>query len=68
MGHNVDLGNFGLALKCKHCKEDLDLSEVDIDCDLKTHHPFEFELNIQCQECNKENEYIFDLCERMDSE
>lgn len=62
MGQNVDLTEFGLCnLKCKQCKELLDLTEVDIDCDLKTHNPNTFELNIQCFECHKDNEMKFEI-------
>ena len=39
MGHNVDFGSFGMVVKCIRCKEPLDLSEIDIDCDLTTHSP-----------------------------
>lgn len=68
MGHNVDLGVFGITLNCKTCKKPLDISEVDIDCDITTHHPMQFTLSIQCLECEKENEFILDICEEHDSE
>ena len=64
MGHNVDLGSFGMcAIRCKKCGKDLDLSEVDIDCDLTTHHPMSFELNLQCYECEEDNEIKFSILE-----
>jgi len=67
MGHNVDLGFFGMcAIRCEHCGKILDLSEVDIDCDVTTHHPMEFELNLQCFECNKESEHTFRIVEQHD--
>ena len=67
MGHNVDLRLFGMcAIRCKNCGKDLDLSEVDIDCDVKTHHPMEFKLNLQCYDCDKESEYIFRIVEQHD--
>ena len=66
MGHNVDLGMFGMcAIRCKHCGKDLDLSEVDIDCDLKTHHPMSFELNLDC-DCGKESNFTFRILEERD--
>lgn len=69
MGHNVDLGVFGFcSIRCKGCGRDLDLSEVDIDCDVKTHHPMSFELNLQCCEddCQTENEIKFKIIEDKD--
>jgi hypothetical protein len=68
MGHNVDLGSFGMVVKCSRCKEPLDLSEIDIDCDLTTHSPMSFELSTQCLNCQKENEFVFDILERKDSD
>lgn len=62
MGHNIDLSFFGICnLKCKKCKEIIDLSEIDIDCDLNTHNPFYFDLNIQCQECHENTEFNFEI-------
>ena len=64
MGHNVDLGNFGMcAIRCKKCGKDLDLSEVDIDCDLKTHNPMTFELSLYCMKCEEESEIKFEIKE-----
>ena len=64
MGHNVDLGTFGMcAIRCKKCGKDLELDEVDIDCDLTTHNPMCFELNLQCFECEHENEIKFKIVE-----
>jgi hypothetical protein len=65
MGHNVDLGTFGLSsIRCKGCGEDLDISEVDIDSDVTTNNPMQFELRIQCADCGKENDFIFKVIER----
>jgi hypothetical protein len=61
MGHNVDLGMFGMTLDCQRCKKTLDLTEVDIDCDLKTHNPMCFELSVQCYECEYENNFKFEI-------
>ena len=67
MGHNVDLGAFGLCnLKCQRCKEELDLSEVDIDCDVHTHHPMQFEMELQCSNCQETNKFVFDIIEEED--
>ena len=64
MGHNVDLGVFGMcAIRCKKCGKDLDLSEVDIDCDVQTHNPMTFELFLRCYECAEENEIKFRIIE-----
>ena len=64
MGRNIDFREFGMCnIRCKKCGKDLDLSEVDIDSDLKTHHPMHFELNLQCYECEEENEINFRLVE-----
>jgi len=64
MEHNVDLGVFGLcSIRCSKCGKDLDLSEVDIDCDVQTHHPMSFKLNLQCAECEEENEINFNVVE-----
>jgi len=64
MGHNVDFGLLGLcAIRCKNCGKDLDISEVDIDCDLTTHNPMSFELSLQCCECEEENEIKFKIIE-----
>lgn len=64
MGHNVDLTEFGMcAIRCKGCGKDLDLSEVDIDCELKSNNPMTFELNLQCYGCDKENELRFRIIE-----
>jgi len=66
MGHNVDLGFFGMcAIRCKNCGKDLDLSEIDIESDLSTHNPMGFELNIQCQECEFENEIKFRIIQEV---
>ena len=60
MGHNVDLTEFGMcSIRCKECGKDLDLTEVDIDCDLNSHNPMCFELSLQCYECEEENEIKF---------
>jgi hypothetical protein len=60
MGHNIDLNEFGMcAIRCKQCGKDLDLSEVDIDCDLSSHNPMSFELSLQCYECEHDNELKF---------
>ena len=64
MGHNVDLGVFGMcAIRCSKCGKDLDLEEVDIDCDLQTHNPMTFELSLQCFECEENNEIKFRIME-----
>lgn len=64
MGHNIDLTEFGLcAIRCKSCGKDLDLSEVDIDCDLHTNQPMCFRLDLQCYECEEENEIRFRVVE-----
>lgn len=56
MGHNVDLTGFGMcSIRCVRCGKDLDLSEVDIDCDLTSHCSMSFELSLQCYKCQKEN-------------
>ena len=60
MGHNIGLGVFGMcSIRCKRCGKDLDLSEVDIDCDVTTHTPMTFELHLPCYECEKQNEIKF---------
>lgn len=62
MGHNVDLTEFGLKhLKCRHCMQALDLTEVDIDCDIKSNENKYFTLNTQCQECHENSEYEFEI-------
>jgi len=62
MGHNVDFGTLGLCnLKCQRCNEELDISEIDIDCDLTSHNPFCFDLDIQCYECEKDNLFKFEI-------
>ncbi len=64
MGRNIDFEEFGLtAIRCKKCGKDLDLSEVDIDCDLSTHNPMSFELSLQCYECEEENKIKFRVIE-----
>ena len=64
MGHNIDLTRFGMcAIRCKKCGKDLDLSEVDIDCDLSTHNSMCFELSLQCYDCEKNNEIKFRIIE-----
>jgi len=64
MGHNIDLTEFGMcAIRCKTCGKDLDLTEVDIDCDLKTHNPMCFELNLYCYECEADNNIKFSIKE-----
>ena len=64
MGHNVDFGLLGMcAIRCKKCGKELDISEVDIDCDLGTHNPMSFELSLQCYECEEENEFKFNIIE-----
>ena len=67
MGHNVDLGMFGMcSIRCKSCGSDLELEEVDIDCDIKTHHPMTFELNLTCTKCENENYFKFKIIEVRD--
>lgn len=67
MGHNVDLGMFGMcSIRCKNCGKDLELDDVDIDCDLKTHHPMTFELSLTCNKCESENSFIFSIKEERD--
>jgi hypothetical protein len=62
MGHNVDLGMFGVtSIKCKNCGKDLDLSETDIDCDIITHNPMMFELHTLCYECDYNNKIKFEI-------
>ena len=64
MGHNVDLREFGLcSIRCKKCGRDLDLSEVDVDCDLNSHNPMCFELNLQCFACEENNNIKFKVIE-----
>ena len=64
MGRNIDLTEFGMcAIRCKKCGKDLDLSEVDIDCDLSTHNPMGFNLSLQCYECEEDNEIKFKIVE-----
>ena len=63
MGHNIDLREFGLTgLKCC-CGNDLneEISELDMDCDLSSHNPMCFEIEIQCFNCEKETEFKFEL-------
>jgi len=65
MGRNIDLREFGLcAIRCRQCGKDLDLSEVDIDCDLKSRHPMSFTLSLTCYECEHENEIEFFIKEK----
>ena len=60
MGHNVSLYSFGMcSIRCEKCGHDLDLDEVDIDCDLGTHNPMTFELSLQCTDCEHENNKKF---------
>jgi hypothetical protein len=64
MGHNVDMREFGIAgLKCSKCNSEIDdeISELDIDCDLKTHNPNCFELTISCFNCEYENHVKYKL-------
>lgn len=64
MGHNVDLGVFGISsIRCLQCGKDLDLSEIDIDCDVNSSNPMSFELSVQCYECDKQNEIKFRIIE-----
>ena len=64
MGRNIDLGEFGMcAIRCEKCGKDLDISELDIDCDLKSHNPMCFDLSIDCQECDHENNKRFNIIE-----
>jgi hypothetical protein len=64
MGRNIDLSEFGLcAIRCSKCGKDYDLSEVDIDCDLKTRHPMNFTLSLQCGECDNEEQKSFRIIE-----
>ena len=53
----------GKYIRCKTCGKDLDLTEVDIDCDLKTHNPMCFELKIYCYECEADNNIKFSIKE-----
>jgi hypothetical protein len=60
MGHNVDLGMFGMcAIRCQNCGNDLDISEVDIDCDVKSRNPMQFELSLYCSECEEKSDFTF---------
>jgi len=64
MGHNVDMREFGIVeLKCSKCHSELneEISELDIDCDLKTHNPNCFELTIVCFNCEHENFVKYEL-------
>ena len=64
MGHNIDLTEFGMcAIRCKKCGKDLDLTEVDVDCDLKSRNPMSFELSLQCFECEEDNDIDFRIIE-----
>lgn len=64
MGHNVDLGVFGMcAIRCKNCGRELDISEIDIDCDVTTHKPMEFGLSCDCTECEENSEFKFRIVE-----
>ena len=64
MGNNIDFARLGMnSIRCNKCGKDLDLEEVDIDCDLKTHNPMTFELSLQCFECEENNEIKFRIIE-----
>jgi len=62
MGHNVDLGFFGMQdIACRTCKTVIDISEVDIDCDLHSNTTMRFHLNLMCENCEKENQFSFKI-------
>lgn len=62
MGHNVDLTEFGIThLKCRYCFHELDLTELDIDCDLRSKVPKKFTITPQCHHCHENPEYTFKL-------
>ena len=62
MDTNLDLGEFGICgLKCKNCDEELDISEIDITSEIKTHNPFCFDLELFCEECENENVFKFEI-------
>jgi len=64
MGHNIDMREFGLcAIMCSRCHKYHDISETDIDCDLKSRQPMTFTLSLQCVECGYEEEKTFTLIE-----
>ena len=64
MGNNIDFARLGMnSIRCKKCGIDLDLEEVDIDCDLQTHNPMTFELSLHCFECEENNEIKFRIME-----
>ena len=64
MGCKVDFRVLGMcSIRCDNCGADLDLSEIDIDCDINTHNPMCFELSLQCVECESENDIKFKIME-----
>lgn len=68
MGKNIDLNEFGMNVNCPVCKNGIDVSEVDMDCDISPMGSMCFELKVQCPRCEKNSEILFDICERHDSE
>ena len=64
MGRNINFLDFGLCdIKCPICKHDLseELSEIDLDCDVKSRSPNTFILNIQCFNCEHESDLKFKI-------
>ena len=67
MGHNIDLTEFGMcAIRCS-CGAELDLTEVDMDCDIKSNNPMKFKLSYQCSDCDKEGEIKFRIVEEKEN-
>lgn len=64
MGHNIDFRDFGMCdIKCAKCGKELDYNDLDIDCDLKTHHPMHFELYMYCYNCEETCKRLFKITE-----
>lgn len=70
MGHNVDLTYIGLqSVKCNRCGKNIDISEVDIDCDITPLAGEDgFMLNTQCNHCGHNHEATYMILEKHDSE
>ncbi len=64
MGHNIDFKEFGMsAIRCKDCGSNLEVEEVDIDCDLSTEKDMSFILSIYCNHCEETKDVEFKLVE-----
>ena len=68
MRNNIDMRAFGLFnLKCKRCGKELDISELDFDCDIISHRPNQFEITLHCGHCDYEdNDFIFNITSEKD--